>query len=74
MGDENTSSNNNNFLNNNQSCIQSVTKVYNSLGVSRYVCSGELLFEDNFKDLDQLKKKQWTVVEKFSGAPVSLYS
>lgn len=68
----NNNVNNDNTNNNNPSCQQSATKLYNSVGVSRNACSGELLFEDHFKDLNQLEKNKWTVVEKFSGAPVSI--
>lgn len=55
-----------------QACEQSVTKLYNSVGVSRSTCTGELIFEDNFENLNQLLKKKWTLVEEFSTAPVNI--
>ncbi|NP_001155149.1 gram-negative bacteria binding protein 1-2 precursor [Nasonia vitripennis] len=64
--DENGDSGNNGL----QPCVYSTTKLFDPAGSSsRHPCAGQLLFKEDFRDLAQLRRMQWTVVERFSGSP-----
>lgn len=57
--------------NNDQQCEYSTTKLFDPIGTSsRHPCAGQLLFKEDFRDLAQLRRMQWTVVEQFSKSPV----
>ncbi|XP_058809036.1 beta-1,3-glucan-binding protein 1-like [Phymastichus coffea] len=50
-------------------CNYSATKLYDSHGNSRYACEGQLLFQEDFRDITQFQRMQWSVLEQFSGGP-----
>ncbi|OXU21136.1 hypothetical protein TSAR_005182 [Trichomalopsis sarcophagae] len=50
-------------------CVYSTTKLFDKAGFSKNPCAGQLLFKEDFRDLAQLRRSQWTIVEQYPGSP-----